>query len=87
MKMYIIAFLADDSLSSSIRNRIKERYAWARLNDSTYIIKANNISTTIIRDGISDNIVGDYRLFVMEVTNSPWSSYKIPSNITSWLKD
>lgn len=85
--MYIIAFLADDSLSSLIRTRIKDRYAWARLNNNTYIIKANNTSTSAIRDGISDNIIGDYRLFVMEVTNSPWSSYKVPSNITNWIKE
>lgn len=87
MKMYIIAFFANDLLSSSIRSRIKERYAWARLNDNTYIIKANNINTNIIRDDISDNINGDYRLFVTEVTNSSWSSYKVPTNITNWIKE
>lgn len=79
--------MADDSILQSIVDAIKRNGAWARLNTTSYCINRDNMNAAEIRDNLSSGLQGEFRLFVVDITNSSWGSYGLPVEVTNWLKE
>lgn len=87
MNKFLIIFETSDDNCSSVVERIKTLGAWARLNDNSWIIKSDDKNTVVIRDSLKEVIADEDRVFVINITESAWASYRIPKEVTTWLKD
>ncbi len=87
MSKFLITFEVEDGLRTSLENQIKDLGAWARITPNTWCILSDDKNTIIIRDALK-KVVGDNdRLFVINITDSPWASFCVPKEVTNWLKE
>lgn len=87
MKIFLVTFMASEPLQQTIIDVIKRNSAWARISQTAYCIKRDNMNAAEVRDSISSNLEGEFRLFVVDITNSYWGSYGLPVEVTNWLKE
>lgn len=87
MRIFLVTFMADENLQQSIVNAIKRNGAWAKLNPTSYCINRDNMNAAEIRDSLSSGLQGEFRLFVVDISNSSWGSYGLPVEVTNWLKE
>ena len=87
MKIFLVVFQSTANDKDKIIVQIKAFGSWARISETTYAIKCEDIFTANIRDSLSEKFPGDVRFFVIEITDSAWASYKLPKAVTDWLKD
>lgn len=86
MNKFLVIFQTSNENYNSVVERIKTLGAWARLNDTSWIIKSDDKNTVVIRDKIKEVIGDGNRLFVINISESAWASYCIPMEVTNWLK-
>ena len=77
--------------SSSVVGGIKDSgKEWARINNWTYCIKSSLGKAADVRESILSCIKFDTRknlkLYVVDVTESSWATYGLPSEITTWIR-
>lgn len=65
---------------------IIELNAWAKLSKKTYVIRTEK-TTEEVRDQLKKHWGLDTKLFVVEITNSAWASFQIPSEVTNTIKN
>lgn len=89
MNRYLVTFseFRDESERQDIINSIKQLGGWAKINDYTYCIKCEHSSTVSVRETILTNCKGRFRLFVVNISHSAWASYRLPSEVSAWLKE
>lgn len=88
MNIFLIVFQTDSAeRHSQVIGSIKSKGAWARITSTSWCVKSDSLSTTSLRDDLSRNLTNDDRLIVVDITNSYWGSYCLPSAVTDWLKE
>lgn len=65
---------------------IIELNAWAKLSKKTYVIRTEKTAEEV-RDQLKKHWGFDTKLFVVEITNSAWASFQIPSEVTNTIKN
>lgn len=91
MGIYLISFQmteAEERYQSMVA-AVKGFNLWARITRTTWCIKAENKTTAEVRATLKDRcpLQASERLFIVNITNSPWASSNIPKEVTDWLKD
>lgn len=88
MNTYLVTYLLDNTESdySRISAKIRSFPHWLKLYPRTWLIRSN-MSTRRVRTLLSDSIDGKGTIFVMNVTDSSWASYRLDNDITDWLKE
>lgn len=90
MSRFLVTFQSNDpNESSAIISSIKQLGAWAKINKCTYCIKCDINRTVDVRESIigNKNLTDKFILFVTNITNSGWASYKLPKEVAAWLKN
>lgn len=92
MNVYLITFqdTGDEARGLRLVAAIKSYGSWARITPFTWCVKTMDDKTTaIIRDEINEKcrLQDGERLFVVNITNSPWASFYVPKEVADWLKD
>jgi len=85
MKLFLVTFAAREQVQGQLVERIKKQGAWARITPFTWCIKTDNISTFQLRDILSEGLTNE-KLLVVDISNSSWASFFLPSNVANWLK-
>lgn len=86
MKKFLVVFPANIPEQDLIVRRIKTVGPWARITPSSWCVKKDNISTSWLRDFLSAGLNGE-NLFVIDISDSSWASYKLPRDVANWLKN
>lgn len=91
MGIYLISFQMTDTEDryQSMVAAVKSYNLWARITQTTWCIKAENKKTAEVRATLKDRcpLQPGERLFIVNITNSPWASSNIPKEVADWLKD
>lgn len=64
---------------------ILELNSWARLTNKAYVIRTEKTAEEI-RDQLKKHWGLDTMLFVVDITDSAWASFQVPSMITDAIK-
>lgn len=87
MKSFLITFtLQGDGSYDHFVNQIRSYGKWARITPYTWIVISDRRASEI-RTELQEAVDGDCTVFVIEVTSSPWASYRINKDVADWLKD
>ena len=81
--------MSSDERTNDMINAIKLDGPWARITNTTWCVKAENATTSEIRDKLNNRVslVNTEKLFVANITNSAWASYYLPKEVADWLKE
>lgn len=88
MDTFLVTYTLDDPIEfyDVISSELKNYPRWAKLFSNVWIIRASS-SSKKIRDELSDVIEGKGKVIIINVTDSPWATYKIPNNVLDWMKE
>lgn len=88
MKSKLIIYKLDNFKTDYqlISDKIKLYPDWVKLMERTWIIKTKKSSKTI-RTELTAEIENRGKIFVIDVTGMPWSSYSLDKGATEWLKE
>ncbi len=88
MNLFLISFQVTDTLNqNNLINAIKKIGSWARITDTTYCIKVSNMTVIQIRDKLKSDLDESSRIIVVDISNSSWGSFRLPTIVTNWLKE
>lgn len=91
MSVFLISFQysGDQERGERIVAAIKSYGSWARITPFVWCIRTTDKTTADVRDEINEkcNLQDGDRLFVVNITNSPWASYYVPKSVADWLKE
>lgn len=91
MKLYLVVFkMADNDGEryNTMVDVIRRCKRWARITDTCWCIGSNIKTTAEMRDLLrfACPLASDERLFVTNITESPWASMNIPEDVADFLK-
>lgn len=66
--------------------QIKSYDGWAKPEYSLWFIKTDKLTSTV-RDELSALLDSNDKLLVMAVTGDGWASWKLPSDVITWMKN
>lgn len=87
MSRLLVTFEVENELRTSLIEQLKKLGSWARITANTWCVLSDDKNTIIIRDTLKDAVGDNGRLFVVNITDSAWASFRIPKEVTDWLKD
>lgn len=87
MSRLLVIFEVEKELRTSLIEQLKKLGSWARITANTWCVLSDDKNTIIIRDTLKDAVGDNGRLFVVNITDSAWASFRIPKEVTDWLKD
>ena len=89
MKIYLVTFKMDDGRYDNMVDAIKKFDYWSRITETTWCVKSDINTTEKFKQAIKANcpLNDSERLFVVNITDSPWASSNIPTEVADWLKD
>ena len=90
MSIFLITFqMSSEARNNEMIKAIKMDGPWARITDTTWCVKAENTTTSEIRDKLNNRVQlnNTEKLFVVNITNSAWASYYLPKEVADWLKE
>jgi hypothetical protein len=85
MRLLFVWFEETDKSVIGKFQMILELNSWARLSDKAYVIRTEKTAGEI-RDQLKKHWGLDTKLFVVDMTESGWASFQIPSMITDAIK-
>lgn len=88
MKVFIVSFYCGGfpNNEQKIVEKIKSWQLWARITKNTWCVKNDNLTAGTMRDELAKCLTTSDMVFVVEITNSAWGSYCLPSDVVNWLK-
>lgn len=87
MSRLLVTFEVEENRRNTLIEQLKGLGSWARITANTWCVLSDDKNTVIIRDALKDAVRDAGRLFVVDVTDSAWASFRIPKEVTDWLKD
>lgn len=87
MSRLLVTFEIEDGLRATLIEQLRKLGSWARITANTWCVMTEDKNTVIIRDALKDAVGENGRLFVVNITDSAWASFRIPKEVTNWLKD
>ncbi|HEY0965690.1 MAG TPA: CRISPR-associated protein Cas2 [Candidatus Saccharimonadales bacterium] len=66
--------------------KIKSYDGWAKPEYSLWLIKTDKHTSTV-RDELKQYLDNNDKLLVIAVTGAGWASYRLPSEVTDWMKE
>ncbi len=89
MSVFLVTYdLKKPETSADYENlitQIKSYDSWAKPEYSTWLIKANKTTQSIFNE-LSPHTDGNDKLLVVDVTNDPWWSKNLPTDVVTWMK-
>jgi len=87
MKTYLITYQQSlqEVAYTALVEYIKTAPQWARPCHAIWLIKTD-VDVAKIRDGIKDRIAPGDRVLVIEIPNSNWATFNVPTEVTDWMK-
>ena len=87
MNTILISYRLEQNVDESqINDRIKRYPNWARIFNRFWIIKTRN-GVGSVRDELEYAIHGRGEIFVINVTDSAWASFKLDKDLSKWIHD
>jgi hypothetical protein len=67
-------------------DQIKSYDSWAKPEYSVWLIKSSKTTQTLFNE-LNVHTDDNDKLLVVDVTNDPWWSKNLPSNVLTWMKN
>ena len=88
MKISLILFSMNDGRNQNMVSAIKSFEMWARVTENAWCVKSEIETTQKLKSAIKEKcqVQDNERLFVVNITDSPWASSNVPQDVADWLK-
>lgn len=87
MSIYLVTYdlYSSEQHNEKLLNLIRAASSWARLGESSYLIKSDE-SVSTLRDEYAKVLDANDRLFITAV-DRPAAWYSLPKEVDQWIRD
>lgn len=87
MSVFIVTFgLTANANNSNVITAIKSEVFWVKISDTVWFVKSDK-DRVELRESIFETAKIDLSyLMVIDISNSPWATYGVDQDITTWMK-
>lgn len=88
MSVFIVTFgLTENAVNTNVITAIKNEVYWVKISENVWFVKSDK-DRVELRESITENAINDLSyLMVISVSNSPWATYGVDQDITTWMKN
>lgn len=91
MNGFFVFFNTENKANANeIDSVMRNFHRWAKLQDCAWFCCSNSLASEV-RDSITDQLkqrnIENIPILVINVTDCGWATFKIPKNLTNWMRD
>lgn len=88
MSVFLVTFgLKENTVNTNVITAIKNEVYWVKISENVWFVQSDK-DRVALRESISENAINDLSyLMVIGISNSPWATYGVDQDITTWMKN